>query len=205
MLLLLGLAAAAPADMELSRMTALYDQVCLKTFPDDKAVEALMMAQGARPLTPDEVKVTMRDDPARGWALKDGNATVWVEFPPYHACSVRWNTSEIGDLREYRSISDGYERTVGGFTPINPFDTDYGDIHVHAVGEQRTLPDGSTEALFVFDQHITDPKRRAAGETGVSLRFVHQYYSPERNKTRETACSTSRSSSGCTARPRGQI
>ena len=39
----------------------------------------------------------------------------------------------------------------------------------------RTFPDDTSESLFFFDQHITDPKRRAAGETGVVLRFVHQF------------------------------
>ena len=106
MLMFVGLVAGAEvsADQQLSRMTALYEQVCLKTFPDDKAVEALMVSENARPLTPDEVKVTMRDDPARGWEVTDKSATVWIEFPPYHACSVRWNASRMGDFSEYRAI-----------------------------------------------------------------------------------------------------
>ncbi|MFL6794546.1 MAG: NMCC_0638 family (lipo)protein [Sphingomicrobium sp.] len=162
-------------------MTVLYEQVCLKAFPDDKAVEALMTAQNARPLSAEDVKVTMRDDPARAWELKDATATVWIEFPPYHACSVRWNTPDIGDLGQYRSIADRYERATGDFSAIDPYDTDYGDIHVHAVGEQTKLPDGRTESLFIYDQHITDAKRRAAGETGYSLRFVHQYAAPDAN------------------------
>lgn len=73
---------ASEAEERLTRMTMLYQDICLKTFPDDKAVEALMTAQDARELTQAEVKVTMRDDPARGWELKDKVATVWIEFPP---------------------------------------------------------------------------------------------------------------------------
>jgi len=181
MLTLLGLiTATGSADADrLSRMTHLYDQVCLRAFPDDKGVEALMTAQHAKPLTDDEVRVTMRDDPARGWLLQDGSTTVWIEFPPYHACSVRWNTPEIGDLREYRAIADRYEAAHGTFSAMDPYDTDYGDIHVHAVGETRTLPDGGAESLFIFDQQVNDAKRRAAGETGYSLRFVHQFHGPE--------------------------
>jgi hypothetical protein len=181
MLVLFALAAVSSTDVEarLSHMTALYEQVCLKAFPDDRAVETLMTEQGARAMPPEEVKVTMRDDPARGWELKDGNGTVWIEYPPFHACSVRWNTPEIGDLHEYRMIAERYEKATGGYTVMDPYNTDYGDIHVHAVGEQRVLPNGTTEALFIFDQHITDSKRRAAGETGFSLRFVHQYHLPD--------------------------
>ncbi|WP_076068587.1 NMCC_0638 family (lipo)protein [Sphingomonas montana] len=182
MVLLLALIAGASpseADQRQARMTTLYDQVCLRTFPDDAAVVALMKARNARELTPDEVKVTMRDDPARGWDVHDGGATVWIEFPPFHACSVRWNTPSIGDLSAYRTIAKAYQSRTGGYTPITPMEGDQGDIHIHAVGEQRTLPDKRTESLFIFDQHITDPKRRAAGDTGVSLRFVHQFAPPE--------------------------
>ena len=181
MLTLLALiTAVGSADADrLSHMTNLNDEVCLRAFPDDKAIEALMTAQHAKPLTADEVRVTMHDDPARGWVLQDGTTTVWIEFPPYHACSVRWNTPEIGDLHEYRAIADRYEAANGTFSPMDPYETDYGDIHVHAVGETRTLPDGGAESLFIFDQQLNAAKRRAAGETGYSLRFVHQFHGPE--------------------------
>lgn len=179
MLLSLAAATSVDADQRLSQMTALYEQVCLKAFPDDKAVAALMAKRGARELTPDEVKVTMRDDPARGWNVaQDGSASVWLEFPPFHSCSVRWNAPEIGELHDYRAIADTYESARGGFHPIDPLDGDQGDIHIHAVGEQRILSDRTAESLFIFDQHISDPKRRAAGETGVVLRFVHQFAPP---------------------------
>ena len=168
-----------PVDRRLLRMTALYEQVCLNAFPDDKAVEALMSAQHARSLTPDEVKITMRDDPAEGWALsEDGNPTVWIEFPPFHACSVRWNTPDLGDFSQYRTAAAKYEARIGGFRPADPFNADDGAIHIHAVGEQRGLTKGGTETLFIIDQHITDPERRAAGQTGYVLRFVHQFAPP---------------------------
>jgi hypothetical protein len=181
MLLILALLASpagSEAEDRLSRMTTLYQQVCLKTFPDDQAVANLMIARNARELAPAEVRVTMGDDPARGWDLNDGGATLWIEFPPFHACSVRWSTPQIGALSAYRTVANEYESAVGGFDRIEPFDNDQGDIHVHAVGEQRTLPDQSAEALFVIDQQINNPKRREAGETGFSIRFVHQFAAP---------------------------
>lgn len=181
MLILLALVAGTgptEADQRLSRMTALYEQVCLKAFPDDNAVEALMKARNARELSPEDVKITMRDDPARGWDLGDAGATLWLEFPPYHACSVRWNATQIGDYHAYRSIARAYERAVGGFRPVQSYDDDQGDIHIHAVGEQRILPNKGAESLFIFDQQVTDAKRREAGETGVVLRFVHQFAPP---------------------------
>jgi hypothetical protein len=186
-MLLLGLAsltapAVADADQRNTRMAGLYEEICLKTFPDDKAIDALMTAKGAQPLSPEDVKVTLGDDPGRAWNLPDKSATIWLELPPYHACSVRWSSPQFGDLSRYREVADKYERKQGGFSTIEPFEGDAGPIHIHAVGEQRPLPDGGTESLFIFDQQISDQKRRDAGETGYVLRFVHQYRHPERNK-----------------------
>ena len=180
LILLAALAgASADADARFSRMTALYDEVCLRAFPEDRAVEAVMAARHTRPLTADQVKVTMGDDPARAWWVEgDGNATVWLELPPFHACSVRWNAPALSDMSEYQAIAARYEAKSGGFRPINPMNSDHGPIHIHAVGEQLRSPDGSAESLFVIDQQITDPARRAAGETGYSIRFVHQIAPP---------------------------
>ena len=170
-----------PID-RLSRMTALYDQACLQTFPDDSALAALMDKWHARPLTAEQVKVTLNDDPGRGWELEeDGfSALVILEAPPYHACSIRWPMPEqIPDLKDYRAAASRYEQGKAGFAPIKPYDTDIKDIHIHAVGEQRQTYDGRFDSLFIYDQHITDPKRRAAGETGTMFRFVHQIYAPK--------------------------
>ena len=160
-------------------MTALYEEVCLKAFPDDKAVAAAMRAHNATELTPEEVKVTMRDDPARGWELQDKSASVWLEFPPYHASSVRWNAPELGDLAPYRAVARPYQQQQGGFVPMKTMERDMGDIHVRAIGERRRLANGSWETMYAFDQRITDAKRRTAGETGYVLRIVHQFRSAD--------------------------
>ena len=80
--------------------------------------------------------------------------------------------------------ADAYERPLGGFRPITPIDRDRGPIHVHAFGEQRVLQGQGAESLMVIDQHIGDPRRREAGETGVSLRFVHQFAPPPPNASK---------------------
>ena len=173
---LFGAAFSPAADLQMERMTALYEDVCLKAFPNDKAVEAAMRSRKARELTPEEVRVTMRDDPARGWELQDKSASVWLEFPPYHACSVRWSAAQLGDLGLYSLVASLYEaERGGGFAPMEETDQDYGDIHLHAIGQQKKSPDGEWESLYVIDQHVTDPKRRAAGETRIDVRFVHQF------------------------------
>lgn len=181
MLTLLALAAAAStaeADDQIARMAALYEEVCLNSFPDDKAVISLAAAKAAREYTPEEVRVTMRDDPARGWLLPDGKTTIWLEFPPFHACSVRWSMPELGNPAPYAAVIDRYKKSKTGFQSIRPIEGDQGPIHIRAVGETRPLPDGGAESLYIFQQHITDPQRRAAGETGLSVRFVHQFAPP---------------------------
>jgi hypothetical protein len=170
--------AAATPDPALARMVALYDEVCLQAFPIDGGVDRAMAARGATPLTPAQVKVTLVDDPGRGWKLKDGdhNILVFLELPPFHACSVRRFFPAIPPLDDYRRLAVRFERDHPGFAPVAPFDVDRGDIHVHATGEQRLIAGGSAEALFVYDQHVVDPAKRAAGQTAINLRFVHQIH-----------------------------
>jgi hypothetical protein len=178
-LALVAATSSADNDQLTSRMAILYDQICLKAFPDDKVVVAIMEERKAHELTAEQVKVTMGKDPARGWELTEENATVWLEFPPFHACSIRWMAPQLGSFESYKVIISKYKKTHSGFRPTAAFDEDLGDIHVHSIGEDRTLPDGSAESLFIFDQHINNPARRAAGETRVSLRFVHQLAAQE--------------------------
>lgn len=182
--ILLEATSAQPAtlhapDPALARLTALYDEVCLQAFPIDAAVDKAMADRGATPLTPEQVKVTLVDDPGRGWRIRDGDRDIliFLELPPFHACSVRRDfAAGLPDLSAYRPVADRFEAGHGGFAPVRSFDMDRGDLHVHAVGEQRMLPGGSAEALFVFDQHVIDPAKRAAGQTAVNVRFVHQLH-----------------------------
>ena len=81
-LLFLAASTTASPDATNAQMAQLYEEVCLKAFPDDRAVAALMAARGAKELSAEEVRVTMVDDPARAWRLAESDTTVWLEFPP---------------------------------------------------------------------------------------------------------------------------
>ena len=176
---------ASPSpDPAIARMAALYDAVCLQAFPIDGAVDSLMASRamvesGATPLTPEQVKVTLVDNPGRGWRVKDGDRDmlVFLELPPFHACSVRrfLPTGRI-DLGAYRPVADRFEADHPAFAPLEPHEVDRGELHEHGYGESRELSGGGAESLFVIDQHVIEPAKRAAGEAEVNLRFVHQIY-----------------------------
>jgi hypothetical protein len=172
----------AAADPAVERLVALYDEVCLKAFPDDAAVDALMAAKGATPLTPEEVRVTFRNDPGRGWILQDDgrNIQVMLELPPYHACSVRrWTAAGFGDLSAYRAVTESFKATRPGFAPVDEQQADLDGYHIHMSGELRELPDGGAETLYLFDQEYLDQARAAATDAPFNIRFVHQIVSPD--------------------------
>ncbi|MES1202570.1 MAG: hypothetical protein ABUS57_14100, partial [Pseudomonadota bacterium] len=57
---------AAP-DAQLAEMLSLYEEICLRNFPDDAAVETAMSARHATTLSPREVRIYLHDDPGEGW------------------------------------------------------------------------------------------------------------------------------------------
>ena len=180
MLPLLPLAAQITApDPVLARMTALYDEVCVQTFPIDSAVDQLMAGKQAAVLTPDQVAIYLKSDPGRGWRVADGDDhfIVTVESQPFHACTVRrWTRGGFADMTVYRAIADGFEANHAGFAPMKPYDADISGVRSHAVGEARMLPGGGAEALYAFDNH--DAAAGARGAPDVEVRFVHQIVSP---------------------------
>lgn len=172
-------AATVTATPTADALTAsIFDEICLKAFPDDAAVRAAIAARHGEELPSEAVKVTMGNDPAVGWILPSERVSVWLEFPPFHACSVRWNAPVLGTLESYSKVIETFKSTRPGFLPTKPMEAVRNDIHIRLTGEQRILPDRSTESLMVVDQHIANPARRAAGETGYVIRFVHQFAPP---------------------------
>ncbi len=169
---------AATAATDVARMAALYDEICLRTFPDDAALDRLMAAKKATPLSASDVRIILRDDPGRGWLLHDGaeTFTVTLELPPFHACSVRAAHSSAGptDLAPYQRVVASYAARTGGFSTQPPMELDQSGIHIHGEMQTRALPNGDHDNLIVVDQRITDPSQLAAGTTSTPLRFVHQ-------------------------------
>ena len=186
-IILFSLAVATPVtaanapDPAVARLMALFDDLCLQTFPDDAALDAAMERMEARPLTAEEVRRTFNDDPGRGWVLQDEGRSVQImlELPPYHACSVRRGTSAgLDNAEPWRAMVDAFAGQHGQMTPDTPYEQVRDGIKISARVDFRPLPGGGRESLMVFEQQVMDPQRRANGETGVDLRFVRQIYTP---------------------------
>jgi hypothetical protein len=169
---------AAPDATDIARMATLYDEACLKTFPIDSELDALMIRKGAKPLAEDEVRIPLGGDPGRGWNVADGDQTftVLLELPPYHACSVRASRSTVGtlDLAPYHAAVDPFVASHRGFASQPGVDAERNGIRMHAEVQGRQLPAGGAELLMVIDQQVVDAGKQTPGTIATPLRFVHQ-------------------------------
>lgn len=158
-------------------LIALYDEICLRAFPDDNAAAAAAARHDATPLSQSDVRRFLRNDPGIGWQLRGrtGRFDVTIEQnPPYHTCGVRTMTANgFENLGPYRSLAASYEQGRG-FRPVNPMDGVVEGVHVYGAGEQRNGPGNSAEALLMFESRASDAAR-LRGETAVEVRFAHQY------------------------------
>ena len=170
----------APTDSaaQLREMVSLYDELCLRAFPDDRGVARALDSRHAEPLSAEQVRRYLHEDPGRGWRLQGQSARfdITIEDPPFHSCSVRTVTaSGFADLAPYTEIAERFERG-GGFQRVPPVDTVLGDIRTSGRGEVRSLSDGHGEALLVYFNTPVE-KVRELGQTGIEVRFVHTFSS----------------------------
>lgn len=188
-LILAAIPAALPAQYEapanppdpaaqLAEMIALYDEVCLRAFPDDDAAGRAVRRHRAVRHSEAELRRFLHDDPGIGWQIsgRTGRFDLTIEqSPPYHSCAVRAMTAAgFADMGPYQALADRFE-TGRGFERITPIDRIVRALRIAGGGERRTEPDGSSESLLIA---ITTPAgdHRAQGMTAVEIRFVHQYY-----------------------------
>lgn len=163
---------------QLAEMVALYDEVCLRAFPDDDAAARAATRYRAVPLSRAELRRFLHDDPGIGWQIsgRTGRFDLTIEqSPPYHACAVRTMTAAgFADMGPYQMLAARFERGRG-FERITPMDRVVRDLRIAGGGERRIDPDGGSESLLIA---ITTPAGdyRARGMTAVEVRFAHQYY-----------------------------
>jgi hypothetical protein len=167
----------APAA-QLAEMIELYDNICLRAFPDDAAAVSAAQARGATAMSEAQIRGILRDDPGRGWNIAGRTARfqLTIEAPPFHACGVRTMTAvAFPDMAPYRALADRFE-AGRGYRSFGPQSMEVEDIHSTAAGE-RHEGQGRTESLMVFLNTPSD-KVRDAAHSAIEVRFVHQIYTP---------------------------
>lgn len=157
-------------------LITIFDLVCLRTFPNEQALDGLNGVPGMRAMTPEEVRSYLKDDPGRGWLTSDGPVTiaVTIEAPPIHTCAVRMPTADgaIDELKWKEVIAQAEGQAGGRFVTMKPSVHETGGISIHVIGDQRQNPDGSAEAFYLI-RSGTSQKRGGPG-AGVEIRLVHQ-------------------------------
>ncbi len=173
---------AAPTNLanpaaQLAEMLTIYDEACLQGFPDDGAVQRTMTARNARPLSSDEIRTYLHNDPGAGWRINGATAQfiVTIEEPPFHACGVRTMTATgFDDLKPYRDLISRFE-SDRAFVAVQPMDTVLSNhVHTRLTGEQIQSADGGFETLMVVTGTPAEGYR-ANGQTGTEIRFVRQF------------------------------
>lgn len=157
----------------------LFDTICGHVFPDDARVaEGLAKVPGARALTPDELRIYLKDDPGRGWIMPAGTSriVVTIEAPPIHSCAVRiTNTDGVIDEGRWQQLLAGAQaRSGGGFVAMAPQTFDVGEIRSQASGVQKQGKDGAAEAIYL----IRSTPRKPGFAT--EIRMVRQIVAPRR-------------------------
>ena len=86
------------------------------------------------------------------------------------------------DIQPYITVRDAYAKANAreGSITEKAFDQDVNQVHIKAsmtaFGRKTDQADESVESLLFIEQSINNEGRRAIGETGYVLRFVHQAY-----------------------------
>jgi hypothetical protein len=163
---------------QLAEMLTLYDEICLRTFPDDAAVARALEARGAVALTDAEVKSFLHDDPGRGWRVvgKRGTFNLTVEAPPYHACGVRTNTvAGFPSMKPYQDLVARYGQGRT-FQKIGPINQEVEGAQSVGAGDMA-MKGALAEGLLVFTAQPL-PANRAASGDAIQVRFVHQLVDP---------------------------
>ena len=163
---------------QLAEMLTIYDEICLRTFPDDAAVARALDARGATPMSEAEVRSILHEDPGRGWRIagRTGLFRLTVEAPPYHACGVRTNTvAGFPSMQPYQDLIARYGKGRT-FNKIGPISREVEGAQSGGAGD--TAMKGSlAEGLLVFTVQPLPANRAMAGDA-IQVRFVHQLVDP---------------------------
>jgi hypothetical protein len=99
-----------PVDVKgVSELVDTFLDLCLNTFPDDNAVATKVKAAGHSPLSDQQVRQFLHDDPGRGWLINRGDTVLalTIELPPFHSCAVRTMVQTEPDIAMVTALAAG--------------------------------------------------------------------------------------------------
>jgi hypothetical protein len=99
-----------PVDVKgVSELVDTFLDLCLNVFPDDDAVAAKAKAAGHAPLSDEQVRQFLHNDPGRGWVVRrdDMVLAVTIELPPFHSCAVRTMVEIEPDIAMVTALAAG--------------------------------------------------------------------------------------------------
>ncbi len=180
---------------EAAAMAALYQQLCLQSFPTAAALAAALRPLDATELAPREVTGYLHADPGRAWRLQVGAVRyiLTVEDPPFHTCALRRMTAAgLPDDSAYAAVVRAYARAHGlaikplpkqviplsGAADLTAFSI------VLAPPGARTARETSLLLLTNYHGHLDRQKWPQLGDgPGIEVRMAHQIVQPFRIDT----------------------
>jgi hypothetical protein len=140
--LLAGAASAAPSVPPVSgEFVRLFSAYCLKSFPDDAALEGRAARERLMPLSAGQAKVLLRGKPGLGWLISgaDGDYEAALQRPPFHTCTIQRQSEQMLDGAPLAAAAKAFVES-GGHRLLPP------------VASSRPLPDGSTSDALVLQE-----------------------------------------------------
>ncbi|MBV8427555.1 MAG: hypothetical protein JOZ88_09975 [Hyphomicrobiales bacterium] len=97
-------ASAGPAqnDAATEELMHVFNDICLRKFPDDAKIAIDAEERHFTPLSRDMVAKMLGKDPGVGWIQKGGfgDYVITIEQPPFHTCAIRKQFAQSPDIHE---------------------------------------------------------------------------------------------------------
>lgn len=179
--------ASAAVSQEL---TDLWTGFCLDRFPADLAVNVYATSQGAKPMSLEEVKRFLPENPGRGWYLHTKLAlyAITIEKSPAVTCAVRRMTPDgVPSVKPLLNAAKAYAEKHHGKLengPAGQAKTPDGVGDISAVSTRMTDATGKAQDSFwvvLTNYHGHAPefwKPDAMGGVGVEVRLVRELMKP---------------------------
>ena len=178
--------------MELTRF---FDNACLHRFPDDAAMDVFAAENHGEPLSAEELKRYLHDDPGRGWYIRTslGLYALTLEAPPFHACAIRRMTptgiKEVKPfLADVQAFAASHALTLVKDVPRKVKTPQGLDITMFPLSTRNSVGGLSNNLMIILSNYHgrapSEFRADAGNGPGVEVRMVRQDYPPSAPPTK---------------------